>query len=181
VSIYSDVLVKYRQIINIRTELKFYFTPNTVLEEAMYCKKVDFLPLIPEELIDDLPTIKSRGNQYKPEDEHTYSSFVVSPELESYLQSFFDTPIKARYQYIIDQLPIHLDEGGSHIKYNYLLTTGGKHVTTRWWDSLQNPQEIIYEIEPQTHVWYELTVNVPHDISPVESYRLSVVIYFPAD
>jgi len=144
-----------------------------------YYKETQFLPQIPNYLIDDIDTIKSRGNMFDPKYEYFYSSYLVSTNLKLFLNDYFDRPINARYQLISSQLPVHIDFAGISIKYNYLLTTGGDNVTTRWWNSLENPTKILYENCAALHVWHELNVAVPHDISPIESYRLSIEIHIP--
>jgi hypothetical protein len=144
-----------------------------------YYKETKFLPQIPNYLIDDIDTIKSRGNVFDSKYAHFYSSYLVSSDLKLLLADYFDKPINVRYQLISAQLPVHIDAGGISNKYNYLLTTGGDCVTTRWWDSLENPTNMLYENCAALHVWHELNVSVPHDISPIESYRLSIEIHIP--
>jgi len=145
----------------------------------MYYEEISFLPHVPDRLIDDLTTIRARGNLFDPQYEHFYSCFLVSRELKIFLQNYFEHTINARYQVITAQLPIHVDAGGLISKYNYLLDTGGDAVETRWWDSVTNPKTVVYKhCAPLKH-WHKLTTDIPHDITPVARPRISIEIHMP--
>lgn len=144
-----------------------------------FYKKIDFLPQIPNRLIDDIESIKKRGNIFPEKYSHFYSCYQVSPELYWFLQNYFHQRANIRYQLITDKLPIHVDKGELEFRYNYILQAGGNNVATRWWDSLQNPTNILYENIASCFTWHRVTTNIPHDISQVSSYRLSIEVHFP--
>jgi len=142
----------------------------------MYYEEVYFLEPIPEYLIDDIETIRSRRNMFAyPEHEHIYASYLVSDDLHDFVQQQFDYSVLVRYQVIGKKLPVHVDIGIQE-KYNYIIDQGGDSVMTRWWDSEESPTKIVYETHiPQT-VWHKMKVNVPHDITEVSHARISVQV-----
>jgi hypothetical protein len=143
----------------------------------MYCETVDFIPHIPLELVDSLMDIETYENVFpRPERVDVYASYVVQQNLQDWAQAQFDYPIAARYQIIKQDLPVHTDVGITGGKYNYLLTTGGTNVKTRWWDSEDDPQTVLHEVVAQTHVWYNLNIDVPHDVVNVTEPRISITI-----
>ena len=144
-----------------------------------YYEEIDWLPEIPNDLIDDLNTINSRGNIFPIKDvEHIYASYLVSPDLKKFLQSYFDYPINARYQVIRQQLPVHVDVGDLPYKFNYLIDTGGE-VKTRWWSQIEDPKNLEYGKYLKPNTWYKLNVAIPHDISSISRPRISVEVHKP--
>ena len=142
----------------------------------MYYEEIYSLDPIPEHLIDDLETIRSRRNMFAyPEHEHIYASYLVSDELHEFVQQQFSYPVLVRYQVIGKKLPVHLDIGVEE-KYNYIIYQGGDLVMTRWWDSEHNPTNIIYETHIPQLVWHKMKVDVPHDITEVDSPRISIQV-----
>ena len=142
-----------------------------------YYETVDFIPHIPLELVDSLMDIETYENVFpRPERVNVYASYVVQQNLQDWAQAQFDYPVVARYQIIKQDLPVHTDVGITGGKYNYLLTTGGANVKTRWWDSEDNPQTVLHEVVAQTHVWYNLNIDVLHEVVNVTEPRISVTI-----
>jgi hypothetical protein len=153
-----------------------------------FYKEIDWLPDIPDELIDDLDTIRSRENTYPhPHQWHIYCSYRVSKELEDLLQSYFEKPMNVRYQVINKRLGVHIDHGGRPmtmdngmpIKYNYIVQLGVNDIITRWWDDLDNPTQIIHTNYAPAFVWHELNTAIPHDITEIASPRVSIDIHEP--
>lgn len=146
------------------------------MDTLIYYKEVDWLPKVPDDLIDDLGTIRSRKNMFDyTEYEHIYASYLVSKDLQEFIQSQFSYPVLARYQVIGAKLPVHCDIGVEE-KYNYIIDTGGKEVFTRWWDSLENPETIIFESHTPAKIWHKMKVDVPHDITEIERPRISIQV-----
>ena len=144
-----------------------------------YLEYVDVLPNdIPKEfLIRDVSIIESFQNVYPDRrGAHIYGSYIPPVELQDYIQSFFNVPVLARYQVIHSQLPIHTDAGIDKEKYNYIYETGGANVETRWWTTKDNDKELLYSAIVEPNRWIKLRVDIPHDISPVESTRLSITV-----
>jgi len=142
-----------------------------------YCETVDFIPHIPLELVDSLMEIETYKNVFpRPERVNVYASYVVQQNLQDWAQAQFDYPVVARYQIIKKDLPVHTDVGITGDKYNYLLTTGGDDVRTLWWDSEEDPQNVLHELKARTHVWYSLNIDVPHSVINVTEPRISVTI-----
>jgi len=153
-----------------------------------YYREIDWLPTVPEYLIDDLDTIRSRENTFPiKEDAHIYTSHYVSKDLEEFLQSFFDKPMNVRYQVINKRLGVHVDAGGREMimqngiptKYNYIIDLGGPNIITRWWDDLKNPQKITYTNYAYERVWHEINTGIPHDITEIDSPRVSIEMHEP--
>ena len=142
-----------------------------------YYKEIDFIPSIPNDLIDDIDIIETYENVFAdPSYSHTYASYKVSKELEDWIQQFFDYPVVTRYQVIKKKLNVHIDIGITGIKYNYIVTSGGDNVKTRWWNSVENPKDILHEETIKTNLWHAIQIDLPHDITEVSSPRVSVVV-----
>lgn len=147
-----------------------------------YYKEIDWLPRIPDTLIEDFESFSKRGNIFRSETvEGIYESYLVLPELRNFLQEYFDRPINARYQVINSQLPVHIDIGSFSRKFNYILDPGGEDVFTRWWNSVDNPENIIYSTIAPSRKWHEIRVDVPHDISAVLYPRISIEVHEPSE
>ena len=129
-----------------------------------------------------------------------YSTHDVSNELYSFLKPHFGDNIEVRYQLFKSQIPVHIDahvlSGVTHV-YNYVLLTGGDNIKTRHWkvpdeekliylknrprtviwgDELNNEQ-LLNEIILPTKRWHKLAVNMPHDISKIDSPRLGITVF----
>lgn len=144
-----------------------------------YVKYTDILPNdIPEEfLIRDVSIIESFENVFPDKrGAHIYGSYVAPDELQNYIQSFFSVPVLVRYQVIHSQLPVHIDVGVDKEKYNYIYETGGDNVETRWWSSKDNDKELLHAMIVEPNHWVKFRVDIPHDISAVESTRLSITV-----
>lgn len=141
-----------------------------------YFEKITILPIIPNTLLSSLEEIEKFKNCFPDKKfSHNYASYEVPDELYNFLCNFFNYPITVRYQVIKKKLPIHIDIN-TKTKFNYLLKSGGNQVKTRWWNQIQNPTKKIQECEMKELEWYHLTVNVPHDISEIESPRISITV-----
>lgn len=139
-----------------------------------YC---DFLPNIPIDLICSLPEIETYENVFpNKEVVETYASYRSPNYLNNFIQKYFDYPIVVRYQVIKKDLPIHIDLGEEDMKYNYLITTGGENVTTRFWDSCNDPKKILYEVVTEQAKWHHLNIKVPHQVINVLSPRVSITV-----
>lgn len=139
---------------------------------------VDDLPPIPDHLIKDLAIIETYDDHFKntvKDYEDTYASRSANQDLVDYLQQFFDSPIKVRYQIIKKELPVHTDGTHQATKLNYMVDTGGD-VKTRWWSSVDDPKHIIEEAVQQPGNWYRLNIQVPHDITQPERPRISITV-----
>jgi hypothetical protein len=142
-----------------------------------FYNEVSFIPVIPQELIEDVESMEKRKNVFPyPNYAHTYASYEASEELSTWIQQYFDKPVLTRYQVIKKKLPVHVDVGISGIKYNYLLSTGGDAVKTRWWNSVDNPTTLLFEVTSKLHVWHSLNIETPHDISEISSPRVSITV-----
>lgn len=140
-----------------------------------YCEIVDFIPRIPENLIEDIDTIKTKYQNLfnTPKLSDVYASYETSDQLHNYIQNFFDYEILVRYQLIGRKLPIHIDRNTVTVKYNYLITTGGDNVKTRWFDNNKN---LLYETVCEKNKWYKLDIKTLHDITNINASRLSITV-----
>ena len=160
-----------------------------------FVKYID-LPQIPEDLLlTNLEDIKNLETRMTTPSE-LYMTYNAPLELYEFIQQGFSTGIQVRYQVMNGQLPVHIDadfRGVSHV-YNYGISTGGDNVKTRWWDQDvieekriafdgghfdiiwgdEVDSDPLYETVIEPKRWHQLTVNVPHDISKLDSPRTSV-------
>ena len=142
-----------------------------------YHNYIDFLPKIPQEIISDLAEIETYDNAF-PHKElvDVYASYKVPQKLSDYIQQYFDYDVTVRYQVIKDNLPIHIDIGVEEIKYNYLISTGGDNVKTRFWDDCKNPRKMLHEIITKQTTWHCLNIKIPHEVINVASPRVSITV-----
>lgn len=136
----------------------------------------DFLPTIPTNLyITDVNELYKKPNIFDPERraDWWYFTTFVDEDLHNFLQPYFDFPIEVYYQLSGRQLTPHIDQGRTFC-YNYTLLPGGPDVKTRWYD--QKMENVIYQVTAPLQTWHRLQVDVPHDISEIESHRLSLTI-----
>lgn len=144
------------------------------------CKKVDYIPQVPQHLIDDLVEIESYENVFAyPSYADHYTSHVAQRNLEEWGQQQFDYPVITRYQIVRKNLPIHVDVGIVGRKYNYLITLGGPNVKTCWWDGVDEPHSMIYEktwINEDIHQWYDISIETAHQVLNMQEPRISITI-----
>ena len=98
------------------------------------------------------------------------------------------------------QLPIHIDAhviNGISYTFNYVLLTGGDNIKTRWWEvpkeeklmfvqnrpreiiwgDEQNREQLLYEITIPPKRWHKFKVNIPHDISKIDTPRIGITVF----
>ena len=144
--------------------------------EINYCEEIKHLPVIPNEVLKDLKTIETYKDLFSiPNFSDTYCSYEANQELINFLENYFDSKIQVRYQVIKKALPIHIDKVKLSTKLNYLLDTGGD-VKTRWWTSVDEPREMLFEYSQKVNTWYKLNIQIPHDISAPSNFRVSVTV-----
>ena len=131
------------------------------------------LPAIPEELYStDINVIKKNGSLWEGTDP-SYSTYKCSKELEKWIQSHFDWPVKTSYQHIHGQIPTHVDFG-RNVCYNYIINTGSnERVYTRWYND--DGVCISCCCLPKL-TWHELDVSIPHNVSYVDGNRLGITV-----
>jgi len=140
----------------------------------MYYQEVNFLPEVPDYFNWSLEEIESLNNGFPyPDFAHTFACYDAPKEMLDFFQPYFNFPINVGFQVIKSQVPVHTDIGIDEKKWNYLLSTGGDKVRTRWWDC----GEIVQSIAIKEKVWHSLQVNVPHDITSVDSPRIAISIF----
>jgi len=140
-----------------------------------FCQKIDHLPIIPKRFIKDLKTIETYKDNFSKNYSDTYASREANLDLCEYLQTFFNKPIKVRYQIIKKELPVHVDKTYQETKLNYMVDTGGI-VKTRWWSSVDEPRHIIEEHVQEIDTWYRLNIQTPHNITRPDRPRISVTV-----
>lgn len=144
-----------------------------------YCIHKPELPKIPKELIESLEQVEAKyENSYVNKDiEDMYTTRWTGKELTEWLQPYFDYSIATKYQIMKCPLVLHTDRnvktGWKHI---YIVSTGGDAAITRWWDSKENPQKIMYEEHMKLHEWYYINVDEPHEVIGIEYPRINIVV-----
>lgn len=137
---------------------------------------VNFLPEISDELlITDVNELYKRKNYFSDDPTWDWWYFItpVDDSIYTILQPYFDFPVQIFYQLSGTQLTPHIDVGREFC-YNYILLPGGPSVKTRWYNN--DGTEIIYETVAAAKKWHRLQVDVTHDISEIESPRLSLTL-----
>ena len=156
----------------------------------MYYELIDFLPQIPDHLIDDLETIETYHNFFRPDAfvekygkkyqknyTEMYANYQAPDKLYSFLQPYFNNEISIRYQVIKKPLGAHRDGCAVPLKYNYIIDTGGSGVKTRWWnDVAENATELLHEVESKPLQWHRLNVWEPHSVTAPSRPRISIAI-----
>lgn len=139
-------------------------------------KKIHFIPPVPASLHHiDPHEVEKLPSDYPL----VYSTYCVSKELHDWVQKHFAFKVIVNYQIITGQTPIHKDtKYGREICWNYLITSGGKNVATRFWND--NATYLMDEIVLKDHVWYEIDVTVNHDVTHVRGHRLAITVW-PAE
>jgi hypothetical protein len=140
-----------------------------------YFELANFIPKVPEELIiSDIQELYKRNNAFTNDRswDWWYFTTLVDPELHDFLQPYFNFPVLIYYQLSGVQLTPHIDSGRTWC-YNYTILPGGPDVKTRWYDENDN---IVYQVTASLKTWYRLQVDIKHDISPIQSHRLSLSI-----
>jgi len=159
------------------------------------------IPQIPEELLlYNVEDIISRENKFcNQEAQATYSTHDVSSELYDFLRPHFNRDIQIRYQVMKRQLPIHIDAHAKNVShvFNYVLLTGGDSVRTRWWKmpkekqlmflpnahydicmgDKQDKEQLLQERIIPPKQWHKLRVDIPHDISKIDSPRIGITLW----
>ena len=132
------------------------------------------VPPIPSRLyIVDPNDIKKLGSDWEG-DNPVYSTYRVSDELQTWVQSFFKLPIIVNYQIINGQIPIHKDIGRTKC-WNYLIDVGGPNVATQWWND--DETEVIRSVVFRGHCWYSLNVGIKHNVTNVEGNRIAITVW----
>lgn len=141
----------------------------------IYCEEVNFLPHLPNDMIDQLSEMETYDNVFPdPSVVDTYASYVVKDRLQEWSQSLFDYPVVARWQVSKKDLPVHTDFGIVGFKYHYVLNAGGKNVKTQFWD--KDHRNIIYDIVCKPNTWYNLNIDVPHNVVNITEPRIGITI-----
>jgi|TARA_R110002074_G_scaffold350702_1_gene521713 hypothetical protein len=162
---------------------------------------IENIPQIPEELLlYDIDQITKNQNKFGYKEAYvTYSTYDVSPELYDFLNPYFNGNIQIRYQIIRNQLPIHIDAHAKDIShvFNYALLLGGENVKTRWWKMPKEKQlaflpnihhdicmgddqdedQLLQEVIIPLKQWHKLRIDVPHDISKLNSPRIGITLW----
>ena len=166
--------------------------------------KIEFIeniPQIPEELLTyNIEEIATMKNQFGDSKVQSYSTHNVSDDLYDFLRPYLGNNIQIRYQIMRKQLPIHIDahvlSGMSHV-FNYVLLAGGEDIKTRWWEVLnkdqlmfvkdrprkiiwgdeQDKKQLLHEIVIPLKRWHNLQINIPHDISKINTPRLGITVF----
>lgn len=140
-----------------------------------YYELADFIPSVPDELIEtNVEKIYQKPNAFSLDRswDWWYFTTLADKTIHDFLQPYFDFSISVYYQLSGAQLTPHVDNGRTFC-YNYTILPGGPDVRTRWYSS---SGVITYEVTAPIKTWHRLQVDVTHDISPIESHRLSLTI-----
>lgn len=142
-----------------------------------YWRELD-LPTIPNNLLlNDVEDILQIDNNFSTHGKEGYTLHNAPVELSEYIQSFFDKPVKVRYQ-VITSVPLHTDLNRSTC-FNYLINSGGPSVKTQWWRTENDqPKEMLDEIIFPENKWFELNVSIPHVVKDIKENRVAVTVYY---
>lgn len=145
-----------------------------------FCDIVDYIPTVPEYLIESLEEIQDKPDTFDRPwiVQGNYCTYNANENLTQWCEQFFDVPIGVRYTVIKKQMPVHIDLQIPFFgkKYNYLITTGGNNIATRWWDSVTENRTMLYQVVNPVNTWHTLNIKIPHDISEITEPRISINI-----
>lgn len=141
---------------------------------SSYYELIDFLPQIPDELlITDVAELYKRNNAFSSDRTYDYWYFttLVDEPIYNLIQPCFDYPVDIYYQLSGVQLTPHIDKGRYEC-FNYTILPGGPDVKTRWYLD----DELVFQVTAPIKTWHKIRVDVTHDISPIDSHRLSLSV-----
>lgn len=159
---------------SLKLPLSHYAQKELVKSKDLY-RVYPELPEIPSHLLStDINEIYQMGNAFSKDKsgDYWYFTTLVNQEIHDIMQPYFDFKIEVYYQLSGKQLTPHIDKGRDFC-YNYTLLPGGPDVRTRWYD---NQGLITFEVTAPIKKWHRIQVDVTHDISPIDSHRLSLTL-----
>lgn len=145
-------------------------------------------PTLTQDLVDEVYwSINHCKNVFIDPNHKSYKQFLVSYKLKDFTSSFVKEDHFASIQVINEGLPIHIDFYRQEA-FNYIIEQGGDNTTTRFYDlndfnkvgnKLQQKNTNIESIEQVVipkHQWHKLDVTVPHNVTDIETTRISLSI-----
>lgn len=142
----------------------------------MYIEYLDYPP-IPPNLIESIEDIVNREN-FDPD--WTYANYVtksVPQELDEWIRLTLNFELERQplYQVLRNIIPIHKDIDGRPFAYNYLLSSGGKAVTTCFYD---DDKKLVYSEIIPTGCWHRLAVQNYHSVVQFDKgdVRISITV-----
>jgi len=145
----------------------------------MYIEYLDYIPPIPEELLDSVEDILTVLPKLPSPIRAEYKGFqtrVVNFKLFNWLQDHFDFTIKCQYQIIHPSLIIHKDTGRT-VAYNYLLAQGGPDVKTNIYsDDFETTYNILQSEIIPLKKWHRIDVSMFHGVHGINKETLRVAL-----
>jgi len=132
-------------------------------------------PKLPDELIkdvylsveDNIPLVELPFEKYK--------LLESRPSIKKFVSTFFDKPFYCGVQTILDSQGVHKDYKRT-VVYNYIIETGGDHVTTSFYVDLQKSKKIeSLCIDPGR--WHRLKVFFPHEVEGITEKRIAITVW----
>lgn len=156
-------------------------------ETTLIFQHIDYLPKIPNDLILDIDSIRSKNDQPTVSFGKVFEVYDVDKKLFNYLNPYINFDASIRWQIVNDNLPLHCDTGDSSEKYIYLLKKGGDKVITSFWSKKttdpveggvleQEGRTKLLEVSENLHVWHKINVKMPHKVTGLDSTRLAIII-----
>jgi len=133
------------------------------------------LPQIPKEIINLLPTddsvwqkkdVKGTMPWYRWSDEY-------NQEINKWCQENICSDMYWAFQLMSDDMPKHIDKGTA-TKFNYIISTGGNDVWTRFWSNDQKTMLAEYQIEP--FQWHIFKADSYHSVEGIEPGQIRMAV-----
>lgn len=101
---------------------------------------------------------------------HFYNNFNIKKNVIQFNQKIFC------YQVIDSKIAPHIDDGRT-FTINYILNSGNTNIlpTTVFYNNLVEKKQI-EEIKIEEKKWHYLKVDIPHSVTNIDSYRLSITM-----
>jgi hypothetical protein len=135
---------------------------------------IDF-PLLPADLLtdvyasveDDIPLVELPFEKYK--------LLTCRQSIKNFVTPFFDKPVYCGVQAILNNQGVHIDFNRT-IVYNYIVETGGEHVTTSFYTN-KNKNKKIESICIEPYRWHRLKVFLPHEVEGITGKRIAITVW----
>ena len=153
------------------------------MSEHTYIEYEDRILPIPKHFILPLKEIEA-AKRLPFVNSDVYITYPVKPNLYKFCVDIFKRKDIAvmwqvqRRKFTDGFMPIHIDAGNIQYKYNFHVELGGKNVTTKWWDSIENPQKVLHSEVIEVKRWHKINVSTPHNVNSLKTIRwgISVIV-----
>jgi hypothetical protein len=141
-------------------------------------KYIDFLPILPEEIVTEIISSTKNMNQWASHRADVYQLFECTQKLYDFIDLHLSELYVANVQLIKNTLPIHVDIGRLFV-FNYIIETGGDNAHTIFYSKNNDDYTVIESHCIEPFKWHRLNVSTPHSVSTIlpHNQRVSLSIF----